>query len=58
MYDLLIRHGRIIDGTGSAPYAADVGVKDGDIVAIGRLEDEAGKTVDATGQVVAPGFID
>src|SRR5262245_11072009 len=58
MYDLLIQHGRIIDGTGSAPYAADVGVKDGDIVAIGRLAGEAAKTVDATGRVVSPGFID
>jgi N-acyl-D-amino-acid deacylase len=58
MYDLLIRYGHIIDGTGSAPYAADVGVKDGDIVAIGHLEGEAAKTIDAHGRVVSPGFID
>ena len=58
MYDLLIRNGRIIDGTGSAPYAADIGVTDGDIAAIGRLEGEAAKTIDAGGLVVAPGFID
>jgi N-acyl-D-amino-acid deacylase len=58
MYDLLIRHGRIIDGTGSAPYTADIGVRDGAIAAIGRLEGEAAKTVDAGGQVVSPGFID
>jgi N-acyl-D-amino-acid deacylase len=58
MYDLLIRYGHIIDGTGSAPYAADVGVKDGNIVAIGHLEGEAAKTIDAGGRVVSPGFID
>jgi N-acyl-D-aspartate/D-glutamate deacylase len=58
MYDLLIRHGRIIDGTGSAPYTADVGVKDGTITTLGRLEGEAAKTIDAGDQVVSPGFID
>jgi N-acyl-D-amino-acid deacylase len=58
MYDLLIRHGHILDGTRSAPYEADVGVQDGDIVAIGRLTDAAAKTIDASGLVVSPGFID
>jgi N-acyl-D-amino-acid deacylase len=58
MYDLLIRNGRIIDGTGSAPYAADVGVKDGTIATLGRLEGEAAKTIDAGGLVVSPGFLD
>jgi N-acyl-D-amino-acid deacylase len=58
MYDLLIRHGHIVDGTGSAPYAADIGVRGGDIVAIGALEGEAATTVDAGGLVVCPGFID
>ncbi|MDQ3830865.1 MAG: hypothetical protein M3361_16480, partial [Candidatus Tectomicrobia bacterium] len=58
MYDLLIRHGRIIDGTGSAPYTADVGVKDGAIATLGRLEGEAAKTIDAGDLVVSPGFID
>jgi N-acyl-D-amino-acid deacylase len=58
MYDLLMRNGRIIDGTGSAPYAADIGVKDGGIAAIGRLEGGAAKTIDTDGLVVAPGFID
>jgi N-acyl-D-amino-acid deacylase len=58
MYDLLIKNGLVIDGTGSASYRADVATKDGDIVAIGRLQDEALQTIDATERVVAPGFID
>jgi N-acyl-D-amino-acid deacylase len=58
MYDLLIKNGLIIDGTGSAPYRADVAVRDGDITAIGQVEGEFHKTIDAGGQVVSPGFID
>lgn len=58
-YDLVIRNGHIIDGTGSPWYAADVAVKDGRIAAIGRLADAgAARTIDAHGLVVAPGFID
>ena len=58
-FDLLIRNGRIIDGTGSPWYAGDVGIRDGRIAAIGRLEAaKAKRTVDAGGRVVAPGFID
>ena len=58
MYDLLIRDGRIYDGTGSPAYSADIGVADGEIVAIGRLEGESPKIVNASGLVVSPGFID
>ena len=58
MYDLLIKNGQVIDGTGSPAYTADVAAKDGEIVAIRRLEEEATKTIDATGLVVSPGFID
>src|SRR6266568_862009 len=58
MYDLLITNGLIIDGTGSASYRADVAVSQGDIVAIGSLPGTAQHTLDATGLVVAPGFID
>ena len=48
VYDLLIRNGRIIDGTGSPWYAGDVGIRDGRIAAIGRLGDAAARqTVDA-----------
>ena len=58
-YDLLIKDGRIIDGTGSPWYAGDVAIKDGHIAAIGRLGDvQAKQVIDAKGQVVAPGFID
>lgn len=58
-YDVLIRNGRIIDGTGSPWYAGDVGIRGGRIAAIGMLPGATGKrTVDAAGMVVAPGFID
>ena len=58
MYDLLIKNGYIIDGTGGAAYRSDVGVKNGDIAALGQLEGEAAKTIDAGRLVVSPGFID
>jgi N-acyl-D-amino-acid deacylase len=58
-FDLVIRNGRVIDGTGSPWFSADVGIRDGRIAAIGRLEGAAAKrTIDAAGKVVAPGFID
>jgi dihydroorotase/N-acyl-D-amino-acid deacylase len=58
-YDLLIRNGRIVDGTGSPWYRADVAVRGDTIVRIApRIEQRASRVVDAAGQVVAPGFID
>lgn len=58
-YDVVIRNGRIIDGTGSPWYSGDIGIRDGRIAAIGRLSQARGKQViDARGKVVAPGFID
>jgi len=58
-YDLIIRNGHVIDGTGSPWYSADVAIKEGRIAAIGRLGGEsATRTIDAQGLVVAPGFID
>ncbi|HYM09178.1 MAG TPA: D-aminoacylase [Bryobacterales bacterium] len=58
-YDIVIRHGRVIDGTGSPWYAADVAIRNGRIAAIGRFEAAPAKRViDAHGMVVAPGFID
>ena len=58
-YDILIKNGRIIDGTGNSWYRADIAVKDGKIAAIGRLTSAtATETVDAKGWIIAPGFID
>lgn len=58
MFDLLIRGGRVIDGSGSAAFAADVAVKDGKIAAVGQNLGEAAQIIDATGLTVTPGFID
>jgi N-acyl-D-aspartate/D-glutamate deacylase len=58
-YDLLLKNGRVIDGTGAPWYYADVAIRAGKVAAIGRLtEAEADKSLDVSGLVVAPGFID
>lgn len=59
-YDVIIRNGRVVDGTGTATYVADVAIDGDKIVAVGRVERAAtaGHDIDATGLVVAPGFID
>lgn len=58
-YDVLIRNGKIIDGTGNSWYYGDIAVKDGKIISIGKLSNvTATKTIDAKGLIVAPGFID
>lgn len=58
-FDIVITHGRIIDGTGSPWYSGDIGIRSGKIAAIGNLTGSARtRTIDAHGQVVAPGFID
>ena len=58
-FDLLIRGGRVVDGTGNPSYVADVGIKQGRIAAVGRLAGRtAARTIDAGGLVVAPGFVD
>ena len=57
--DILIVNGHVVDGTGSPWYAADVGIRNGRIAAIGRLAGAAAtQTIDAAGRIVAPGFID
>jgi N-acyl-D-aspartate/D-glutamate deacylase len=57
-YDLIVKNGTIIDGSGGARYAGDIGVKDGKIATIGRINSPADDVVDAEGQVVTPGFVD
>ena len=57
-YDLLLRGGRVVDGSGQPSYLADVAVKDGKIVELGRVHGSAKKTIDVQGLVVSPGFID
>ena len=57
--DVLIKNGRIIDGTGNSWFYGDVAVKAGKIIAVGKLADySAPKTIDANKMIVAPGFID
>ena len=58
LFDLVIENGHVIDGTGSPWYAADVGIRDGKVTAIGHLAGSATRRIDAHGMVVAPGFID
>ncbi len=57
-YDVIIRHGHVIDGTGAPAVDADVAVRDGRIAAIGKIDGTARTEIDAAGKVVAPGFID
>ena len=54
----VIRNGLVVDGTGAPGYRADVGVRDGKIVAVGRVEEAGAAEFDADGLVVAPGIID
>ena len=59
MLDLLIRNGTVIDGTRTTRRKSDVGVRHGKIVAVApQIEEEAKETIDASGKIVAPGFID
>ena len=57
-YDLLIKNGTVVDGSGNPGYRADVGVSGGKIVAIGRINERAKQTIDAEGHTVSPGFVD
>jgi N-acyl-D-amino-acid deacylase len=57
-YDVIIRHGRIIDGTGAPAFDGDLAIKDGHIAAVGKVDGTATKELDAGGLVIAPGFID
>src|SRR5439155_4571592 len=57
-WDLVIRGGRVVDGTGLPSFTADVAVQDGRIARIGRVTGPATRTLDADGCLVTPGFID
>src|SRR5437773_1936001 len=57
-FDLVIRGGTIVDGTGCPAVRGDVGIRDGRIAVLGEVKGAAAQTVDADGLVVAPGFID
>jgi N-acyl-D-amino-acid deacylase len=57
-YDLLIKNGRIIDGSGMPSSRGDVAVRAGKIVELGKVSGAAARVIDADGLVVAPGFVD
>ncbi|MFN3425031.1 MAG: N-acyl-D-amino-acid deacylase family protein [Novosphingobium meiothermophilum] len=57
-YDLIIRNGTIVDGTGAPRFTGDVAVKDGLIAAIGTVRGNAAEEIDASGRIVAPGWVD
>ncbi len=57
-YDLIIRNGIVVDGSGLPRYRADVAIAEARIAAIGKIKDSAKETIDAEGHIVAPGFID
>lgn len=58
MYDLIIRNGKIVDGTGAPWFAADLAIRDGLIVSVGSISGEAVQEIDARGLFITPGFID
>ena len=57
-YDLVVKNGMLIDGSGMPRYRADIGVRSGKIATIGRISEPAEETIDADGHVVTPGFVD
>ena len=57
-YDVIIRNGTIVDGLGGEPFVGDVAISDGVIVAVGSVDGEATREIDATGLLVTPGFVD
>ena len=58
MYDLLIKNGLVVDGTGANPVEANIGIQDGVIVYVGDIDSAAKNTIDAKGLIVTPGFVD
>jgi N-acyl-D-amino-acid deacylase len=58
MLDLVLRNGRVVDGTGNPWFFGDVGIKDGAIADVGRIDQKGLESIDVRGQVISPGFID
>ena len=58
MLDIVIRGGTVVDGTGAPARTADIGIRDGRIVAMGKVDETAAEVIDADGLIVTPGFID
>jgi N-acyl-D-amino-acid deacylase len=58
MFDLVIRNGLVVDGSGEPGFKGDVAIQDGRIAGVGKIDGAARRTIDARGHVVAPGFID
>ncbi|MEE2913982.1 MAG: amidohydrolase family protein [Pseudomonadota bacterium] len=57
-HDLVIRGGKIVDGTGAEPFIGDLAIDNNEIVAVGEVSESGAKEIDATGHIVTPGFID
>ncbi len=57
-FDLVVRNGTVVDGSGSAPHDGDVAVKDGRIAAVGKISGRGTEEIDAKGHIVTPGFVD
>ncbi len=58
MYDLVVRGGTLVDGTGAAPVVADVAIQDGVVAEIGQVSENGREEIDARGKIVTPGFVD
>src|SRR5687767_4609615 len=58
MHDLIVRGGTVVDGTGAPAAPADVAIDDGKVTEVGRIDGDAREVIDATGQLVTPGFVD
>ena len=58
MYDLVVRGGTVVDGTGATPFVGDVAIQDGVVAAVGEVSGAGREEIDATGKIVTPGFVD
>jgi N-acyl-D-amino-acid deacylase len=58
MFDLVVRGGTVVDGTGAAPFVADVAIQEGKVIEVGSVAEQGREEIDATGKIVTPGFVD